>query len=563
MRFLILINLFLSTLISQFNITGQAQLGLGNSNNSFNYTEHRLGLNLDWNQWSGWLELEYAKPPELGRDFIGLRKFRLEYVNKNTTVKIGDLYEYWGRGLILNMTDDQSIDLDNGITGGHYNWSNDMLGFEVLAGKQSVWMLSNQAKNFNDRVPNYNIKNNIYGGRTLFYYEALSGSLQLLKIVEDHFDPALYTNKEIEHQLMGFDINYFGNFFDAGIDYVKKDNKGYGLYSIVNFYIESWAVGLSYKNYNFSKRSPFSRWDFVNNTGGATILQQMPTAFNEHSTTLLGKITHIMDYNDDIGYNFSLTGSIFNDALFSLNYSSSSRHSEWAIDESFNWKEYRSVKALPSNNALFNPFKELLIEVNGQLFENRLNYTTAIAFTKDVLDIFSNKYTSGEHSYSYELLEAVSFPNQFTYSLNNEYSIDVKFEYQELKKGVQQKVALSTSDNFISNYLKDKQINRFISLGLARSPKWSINLGFDYSNTDERVVIDNERQQNEIEKIFDGLWDTSLTWASLEFSYNINSNNRISFTYGSLRGGVHCSNGVCRYIQPFENGLKLSLLSAF
>ena len=76
-------------------------------------------------------------------------------------------------------------------------------------------------------------------------------------------------------------------------------------------------------------------------------------------------------------------------------------------------------------------------------------------------------------------------------------------------------------------------------------------------------MIDNERQQNEIEKIFDGLWDTSLTWASLEFSYNINSNNRISFTYGSLRGGVHCSNGVCRYIQPFENGLKLSLLSAF
>ena len=157
MRFLFLINLLLSTLISQINIRGQATLGLGNSKNNFNYSEHRLDLNLDWNQWSGWLELEYANPPELGRDFIGLRKFRLEYLNNNTTIKFGDLYEFWGRGLILNMIDDQSIDLDNGITGALYNWSNNVLGFEILAGKQNVWRLSNQAPNFNDRVPNYNI----------------------------------------------------------------------------------------------------------------------------------------------------------------------------------------------------------------------------------------------------------------------------------------------------------------------------------------------------------------------------------------------------------------------
>ena len=76
-------------------------------------------------------------------------------------------------------------------------------------------------------------------------------------------------------------------------------------------------------------------------------------------------------------------------------------------------------------------------------------------------------------------------------------------------------------------------------------------------------MIDSKRDQNAIENIFNGLWDTSLTWASLAFSYNINSNNRVSFTYGSLRGGVHCSNGVCRYIQAFENGLKVSLISAF
>ena len=70
----------------------------------------------------------------------------------------------------------------------------------------------------------------------------MSGSLQLLKIIEDHFDPALNTNKDIYHELMVFDINYFGNDFDVGIDYVKKDNIGYGLYSNINLYIQSWVI---------------------------------------------------------------------------------------------------------------------------------------------------------------------------------------------------------------------------------------------------------------------------------------------------------------------------------
>ena len=45
--------------------------------------------------------------------------------------------------------------------------------------------------------------------------------------------------------------------------------------------------------------------------------------------------------------------------------------------------------------------------------------------------------------------------------------------------------------------------------------------------------------------------------------YNINQNYQLSLTYGSMRGGVLCSNGVCRYVQPFENGFKIGLVSSF
>ncbi|GIT57613.1 MAG: hypothetical protein Ct9H300mP18_10420 [Candidatus Neomarinimicrobiota bacterium] len=37
-------------------------------------------------------------------------------------------------------------------------------------------------------------------------------------------------------------------------------------------------------------------------------LQQMPTVFKQHSSTFLGKITHIIDYNDELGYSLRIEG---------------------------------------------------------------------------------------------------------------------------------------------------------------------------------------------------------------------------------------------------------------
>jgi hypothetical protein len=79
----------------------------------------------------------------------------------------------------------------------------------------------------------------------------------------------------------------------------------------------------------------------------------------------------------------------------------------------------------------------------------------------------------------------------------------------------------------------------------------------------ERVVIDQGREKNLIEEKLDNIWDTSFTWASIDMIYNVNQNHQLSLSYGSQRGGVLCSNGVCRYIQPFENGFKIGLVSTF
>ena len=556
--------LFSQTLLAQMNIFGTVSLEYGDSENDFNFSEHRIDLNGSWNEWTSWIQFEYGKPPQLGRESVGLRKFRIDYVKDNFSFKVGDLYEYWGRGLMLNMVDDQSIDLDTGIRGGQIQWSNNIISAELLGGNQTIWRLTNQVQDFDDRIPNYKVDHQMFGGRIVLNREQWQGSVQFLKSNENHPNPAKSINEDVSHMMFGTTIQYFADNLDLNVDYVKKDKSGFGLYSNINLFVAEWSLGFTYKNYSFDSRSPLDRWDFVNNTGGALTIQQMPTGFKTHNTSLLGKITHVIDFNDEVGTYLTVSGPVFTDALFTFEWAKSSRHNEWYTDADWIWQPGKEV-FLPSDNSLMNPFQEFYGELNGYAMNQQLYYVIGLTKTQDVLDIYLNSEIDNHKSFSYEFLNATTIPTHFTYRFDKSYSIDILFEYQEKKKGVKTFSSLPSmnQDMFTSLYLKDKQINRFLSIGVAKSPKWSVSLSVDYADTEERAVIEQERQKNALENALDSIWDTSLTWGNIEMVLNLNQNNRLSISYGSQRGGVYCSNGVCRYIQPFENGIKFGFVSTF
>ena len=90
-----------------------------------------------------------------------------------------------------------------------------------------------------------------------------------------------------------------------------------------------------------------------------------------------------------------------------------------------------------------------------------------------------------------------------------------------------------------------------------------MNFSIDYTNTEEKIVLDTDRHNNSLERLISKLFNDELTWASIEITYNYKQDHRLSFSYGSKRGGVYCSNGVCRYMQPFENGFIFKIISSF
>ena len=101
-----------------------------------------------------------------------------------------------------------------------------------------------------------------------------------------------------------------------------------------------------------------------------------------------------------------------------------------------------------------------------------------------------------------------------------------------------------------------------VTVGIGKSPYWSISLTIESSSTYEYgpqpISITNP-----LEEMLGNVMDMDNKWIALEMMININSNTRLDIMYGTQRGGIICSNGICRFVEPFDDGFKLSLTSVF
>ena len=106
------------------------------------------------------------------------------------------------------------------------------------------------------------------------------------------------------------------------------------------------------------------------------------------------------------------------------------------------------------------------------------------------------------------------------------------------------------------------QNNHMITLGIGKSPHWSLSLTVESSSAYE-YGPQQESITNPLESLLGNVIDMENKWIALEMMININSNTRIDLMYGTQRGGIICSNGLCRFVEPFDDGFKLGLTSVF
>ena len=543
-----IISIFLcTTLTAQVEYSNNLNIRYGEGDNNYTYEEIYFNtgiiLNRPDDRFEALFSLELSDPPEIGLKEEGIREFLLGYYNKNLSIELGDFYQTWGRGLILNQTDYQHLDFNTSATGLSVGYEKDYISLNVIAGETNPRKSTTFLGDYDPRVPNYILKQTLYGSDLSIESPESTMGLSIL-FTEEEEAPISSVIGGIRFEKPYDNGDFFLSFiskrskFDI-VDSGSETDKGNGLYFSNTNYIKDWALTSNYRRYRIDVKDPSMRDNILSNYGQALDVQRSPTGYYQHSFKLLSRNSKQVNLNDEIGLELELIGPIDENRTLLLNYTKSSSTKGWHNEFGY-WEPEPLTTTNGNSNSLFPssdkdsyPFDEIFIELNGYNKAHTLFYRVGFDYFSDTFAVLANSNTSE----SFEVNKAITFPFMVNVILNDSWSIEVQLELQRAKKGFE--VTTNDESSFVSLLSEKYQDNIFLGFTVNHAP-WSLTVATESTNSDESLSN------------FD-----SNTWNSVALTYRIKSDNILEVFYGSIRGGLDCTNGVCRYIQPFENGLRI------
>ena len=556
MNSLITFFLFFSTLYSQVNITNELEVRYGGSANDYNYNElifdTRISLFKPNYMIEGILSFERSNPPEIGLDERGLRKYLIGYYKENWSLEFGDIYQTWGRGLILNQLDYQNLDFDTGAEGVGFKFSKPNLSVNLIVGDLALSKSTTSHSGYNPRIPNYFIDQFIYGADFNHFINGFNYGLSILAVEEN--------NQDINHNLSNFRIGKDYSAGDIFLSLIRKDSKkdnfdqnkqGSGFYLSNTNYLSNWSITTSYRSMKIDINDPISRDNLSENFGNALDIQRSPTGYYLHTFRLLSRTTQEVNLNDEIGLEFQVSGPLNSNNIVAINFMKSSSTKQWYQILGGEWAGKENSFFPTSDNSAY-PFEEIYLEFSGYSKNGNIYYKTGIDFQNEVFNVLSNSLENK----SYEINKSQTVPLLLSFNTSSKWSFEMQLEYQKLKTGFKNIIISDVAgiDDLYSfhSLLSEKyQINKFISLSTNFDQKWTFNFSVETTNADESK-LNNDSNEN---------FDSSNSWKSFGVSYKFDTDDTLQVFYGSVRGGLDCTNGVCRYIQSFDDGLRIDYTS--
>jgi hypothetical protein len=513
----------------------------GNPDTSaYNYFENLLDINTNFgDNLYIYSQFEYSNPPVFGfkRTTIDsvMSTFYLEYSNDRYNVKLGDIFELYGRGMSFYTLHDQSIDYNNSIKGFTLNYSiRDNLEFSTLLGKGDYFYRSNPS----NRLTDYSFETNVFLG-SINYVNNLIGDIQysyikqkstlspelIKKIYNNTFEISVelkeskradsYKNYFLFNQGIGmadtiiancYNLNW-NNFlgpFDIYIDkaWVNYDkiygDEVFGSRFYTAVYTDFMGTGITYeyKNYN----TPYL----------IKTLSNPPIVYRVGSSVLASRNAHSINFGNEIGHQVDFNRQLFDNINVLGNLSLSYRHQKEGMAD----LSILDFLTMNEDSEIYDyyPFRQMYLEMNGWAFSEQIYY-------KIGMDHYT-EFIGGKNTF------ALTFPTHWVYKLSNGNSLTIYLENQE------KTVKRFAPGSYTSNYT---------SISYSQRGRWIITGFYD----------------QEISK------SKTTQWPGIDFTFYLNSESQISLFYGSQKGGLVCANGICAEQPGFEDGVKITFRSLF
>ena len=388
---------------------------------------------------------------------------------------LGDVYETYGRGLALNLMENQDLYFDSGVRGGKINYNGGGWRVKTIAGESREGYLVNR-----EQLAAVNLENRSVKGMKL----GLSNVYQRGVSLEERFTPGAY----FQIQRWGFTL--FGEYAQT------RDNKfdellGDGTYLNLNWGLMGAAVNLEYKYYKFGFDA-FNGDSLVENP-----FRTPPVVQREITTHLMSEHPHLPLTTDQVGFNAEISYSPWYWLFLTSSYSRASSH--------------EGGNLFPSLKEEYKPFWEWFTE--GELYPSD---KTIVKFA----------FGMNEEARPFYWRKKTGTLADITYYLSPFHSLTIGGE-----------------NMLVKDEIYDAEFQEWkISMTLAKASVVSVNFLYQWTTED--------------------LTDEDEFWPGGEIAFTLNSSNRLTMFFGRERGGLKCTSGVCRPVQPFE-GLRITLQSAF
>ena len=510
----------------------------------YSYFENLLDINTYYgNKIYIYSQLEYSNPPVYGNNRTSidsiLNTFYIEYSSDRYNIKLGDLYELYGRGLGFYTLQEQAIDYDNSIKGFALNYSlKNNLVFSSVIGRGDYAYRSNAAFRQTDyQINNYIILGSVdYESNSLGYLQFLYLK-QTTYLIYDFIKELRGDGSKIGNELAGRTVitdflssegdndtlfieninlnwnNYLGPievYIDkAWINYEKiYGDQVFGSRFYTSIYTELFETGITYEYKNY--HTPY-----LINT-----ISNPPLVYRESNSVLASRNSHTFNFGNEIGHQVDFNKNFFKNINVLGNFSFSyRRQKEGMVDLSI-----LDFLTMSENSEIYAyyPFRQMYLEMNGWSLSERLYYKVGVDYFSEL-----NFLNSGKNTYAFTM------PTHWVWKFENGSSVTTYLEIQlKTEKQLDQDFAIANEKNYI---------NQYMSFSYNHFGKWTLT-GF----YDREVVNDKVHQ-----------------WPGLDFSFYLNSESQISLFYGSQKGGLVCANGICAEQPGFEDGVKITFRSLF
>ena len=569
-KFLLLLGVAVATVFAVEEASAQIKAGEGQvsialeSNNSYYAPDKKLEdiglvlpekrvrgdfgsndyLKVDYNigRFSAGVQVDGYLPAMYGYDFYDysqrdskLNMFLTKYVqweDANWGVRLGDIYDQFGNGLIFRAYEDRALAFNNSLAGAraYYNFNN-MVNVKVVAGMPRLYDMRS--------------KSAIWGADLSLSFSEMLGWYDGLVVLEASYVGRHQKDASVEYLLKGVESDVLNmvsgrvNFEYAGFslrgEYAQKLNED--IYNPMYNAAKGNAVtlDLGYSVGRFSASASFRRQENMTTfieyrpmgIGGGNTMTYLPLLTRQHTYSL----ANLNPYRGSSVHTGGEVGGQI-DLYYSLR-NPKARGKYWNFH--INYSMFNTVDHKNSMTGLDMEGRNVWIDFNFDVerqWNKQLKTTFLYSFQRWDEEI--NHYDAAHSHYCRSHI----FVGDVTYKINKKHSM--RFELQYL-----------ASEDYEGDWVAATiEYNLAPKFSFYVSDMWNCEKMQDGAYGNYFMNVNTYEYQHEL-----------LHYYQVGASFTHNS-LRAQLSYGRNRAGYVCSGGVCRF-QPAYTGVNLALTLSF